>query len=48
MEKVTESNRKHQRVTVKTEKAEYGHVLTHGPSQQVPDIHNTKRDPIGC
>ncbi len=30
--KTTESNRKYERVTVKAEKAEYGHVLTHAPS----------------
>ncbi len=40
IERVTESNRKYQRVTVKTEKAEYGHVLTHAPSQRIGEIHN--------
>ncbi len=30
--KTMESNRKYERVTVKAEKAEYGHVLTHAPS----------------
>ncbi len=35
--KITESNRKCERVTVKTEKAEYGHVLTNAPSQQIHD-----------
>ncbi len=40
IEKVTESNRKYKRVTVKTEKAEYGHVLTHAPSQRIREIHN--------
>ncbi len=41
MEKVTESNRKYQQVIVKTEKAEYGHVLTHALSQWMGEIHNT-------
>ncbi len=42
IERVTESNRKYQRVTVKTEKAEYGHVLTHAPSQRIGEIHNNQ------
>ncbi len=41
IKKVAESNRKYERVTVKTEKAEYGHVLTHAPSQQIHEIHNS-------
>ncbi len=40
IEKVTESNRKYERVTVKTDKAEYGHVLTHALSQRIHEIHN--------
>ncbi len=40
IEKIPESNRKYERVTVKTEKAEYGHVLTHAPSQRIHEIHN--------
>ncbi len=43
IEKVTESNRKYERVTVKTDKAEYGHVLTHAPSQRIHEIHNSNQ-----
>ncbi|KAK0219326.1 hypothetical protein EDD85DRAFT_797438 [Armillaria nabsnona] len=40
LKKSIESNRRYERVTIKTEKPEYRHVLTHGPSRQIPDIHN--------
>ncbi len=40
--KSRESNRRYEWVTIKTKKPEYRHVLTHGPSQQIPNIHNTK------
>ncbi len=40
IEKIPESNRKYERVTVKAEKAEYGHVLIHAPSQRIHEIHN--------
>ena len=48
IEKVTESNRKYKRVTVKTEKAEYGHVLTHAPSQRIREIHNRQALNLGA
>ncbi len=41
IEKVIENNREYKRVTVKTEQAEYGHVLNHAPSQRIHEIHNT-------
>ncbi len=40
--KSRESNRRYERVTIETEKPEYRHVLTHGPSRQIPDIHNKR------
>ncbi|PBK78990.1 hypothetical protein ARMGADRAFT_1021785 [Armillaria gallica] len=42
--KSRESNRRYERVTIKTEKPEYSHVLTHGPSRQIPDIRNSGTD----
>ncbi len=42
IEKVREE-RRYEQVTFETEKPEYRHVLTHGPSRQVPDIHNSSR-----
>ncbi len=36
-----ESKRRYEQVTFGTEKPKYRHVLTHGPSWQVPDIHNS-------
>ncbi|KAK0457915.1 uncharacterized protein EV420DRAFT_1480098 [Desarmillaria tabescens] len=38
-----ESNRKYERVSFKTEKAEYRHVLTHAPNQRIPNIQNSRQ-----